>query len=859
MGTVVYSNGHSPEWRTIGRTRKGIQWERLCGRGCVVMGSKNVNNEDWSPYENMAQFCVADFLYREDQMPARRIDYLMELWAFTLMEHGEQGPFKSYEHMYDVIDQTHHGDAPWKCLSTTYSGSIDGDVPDWAFSNYDVWYRDPDVVIKNILDNPDFDGQFDYASYVHIGTDGKRRWSDFMSGTFSWQHSSEIYEADPTTKDAMYCPIILGSDKTTVSVATGNVEYHPLYLSIGNVHNTVRRAHRNAVIPIGFLAIPKVDRQFKNDVKFCTFKRQLYHSSIAAILRTLEPGMTTPVIRRCPDGHFRRVIYDLAAYIADYPEQVLLTGIVQNWCPKCMAPAMNLDGPTAPLRTRAFTEELVNGVDGTKLWDDYGIDNDLVPFTADFPRADIHEMISPDLLHQAIKGTFKDHLVTWVVDYLVLTHGETRANEIIDDIDRRIASAPPFPGLCRFPHGRRFKQWTGDDSKALMKVFLPAIVGYVPQDMVHAIADFLEVCYLARHADITEDTLKAMQMALSCFREHREIFCITEVRKTGFSLPRQHALFHYPHHVREFGAPGGICSSITESRHITAVKKPWRRSNRFNALGQMLLTNQRLDKLAAARVDFIHRGMLPPRFVPPDTPTHAVEMPGQCVEDDMDDEPVDENIRVEGNIVLARTRIRTYPRSLDELAEHIAVPDFAYLTRRFLFEQLYLNVAPTPETPLLLITTKISSGIRGMRRECIRCSPRWKGEQARRDCAFVVENQDLLGMKALRVVRIKLLFSFSHEGTVYPCTLVEWFKRVDRTPDSATGMWKVKPEFKGRQQQQHDISVLHLDSFLRGAHLMPVFGDQSIPPEVSFANSLDCFQMYYVNKYIDHHSHEIVF
>ncbi|KAJ7362401.1 hypothetical protein DFH08DRAFT_683551, partial [Mycena albidolilacea] len=41
--------------------------------------------------------------------------------------------------------------------------------------------------------------------------------------------------------------------------------------------------------------------------------------------------------------------------------------------------------------------------------------------------------------------------------------------------------------------------------------------------------------------------------------------------------------------------------AIPESRHITAVKKPWRRSSRYNALGQMLLTNQRLDKLAAAR------------------------------------------------------------------------------------------------------------------------------------------------------------------------------------------------------------------------------------------------------------------
>jgi len=33
-----------------------------------------------------------------------------------------------------------------------------------------------------------------------------------------------------------------------------------------------------------------------------------------------------------------------------------------------------------------------------------------------------------------------------------------------------IAISPPFAGLRRFPEGRGFKQWTGDDSKALMKV-----------------------------------------------------------------------------------------------------------------------------------------------------------------------------------------------------------------------------------------------------------------------------------------------------------------------------------------------------------------------------------------------------
>ncbi|KAJ7025470.1 hypothetical protein C8F04DRAFT_878470, partial [Mycena alexandri] len=51
--------------------------------------------------------------------------------------------------------------------------------------------------------------------------------------------------------------------------------------------------------------------------------------------------------------------------------------------------------------------------------------------------------------------------------------------------------------------------------------------------------------------------------------------------------------------IRFFGSPNGLCSSITESKHIKAVKEPWRRSSRFNAPSQMLRTLVRLDKLAA--------------------------------------------------------------------------------------------------------------------------------------------------------------------------------------------------------------------------------------------------------------------
>jgi hypothetical protein len=141
-------------------------------------------------------------------------------------------------------------------------------------------------------------------------------------------------------------------------------------------------------------------------------------------------------------------------------------------------------------------------------------------------------------------------------------------------------------------------------------VYLPAIEGYVPNRMLCAIRSFLDFCYIVRHNVITESILTDLEEALAQFHEYRTVFQEEDIRATGFSLPRQHSMNHYLDMIRLFGAPNGLCSSITEAKHIKAVKEPWLRSNRNKPLKQMLLTNQRLDKLAAARIDFTQRGML---------------------------------------------------------------------------------------------------------------------------------------------------------------------------------------------------------------------------------------------------------
>lgn len=128
--------------------------------------------------------------------------------------------------------------------------------------------------------------------------------------------------------------------------------------------------------------------------------------------------------------------------------------------------------------------------------------------------------------------------------------------------------------------------------------------------MVHTLRAFLEFCYLARRDVHTTATLAQMDATLERYHHYRVIFEEMGVCWNGFPLPRQHSLKHYVWLTMQFGAPNGVCSSITESKHIAAVKEPWRQSSRFKALGQMLLINQQMDKLAAAWVDFETRRML---------------------------------------------------------------------------------------------------------------------------------------------------------------------------------------------------------------------------------------------------------
>ena len=146
----------------------------------------NAANDDWSPYADEVQFCLADFAFRHTELSGPNCNELLDIWALDKMEHNELAPFASSEHMYAVIDSTKHGDVPWQSFKISWAGEITPDSPMWQREEYEICYCDPDAIIRDMLDNPDFNGQFDYAPYVELDKSGKRRWNNFMSGNFSW-------------------------------------------------------------------------------------------------------------------------------------------------------------------------------------------------------------------------------------------------------------------------------------------------------------------------------------------------------------------------------------------------------------------------------------------------------------------------------------------------------------------------------------------------------------------------------------------------------------------------------------------------------------------------------------------------
>lgn len=212
-----------------------------------------------------------------------------------------------------------------------------------------------------------------------------------------------------------------------------------------------------------------------------------------------------------------------------------------------------------------------------------------------------------------------------------------------------------------------------------------------------------------------------------------------------------------------------------------------------------------------------------------------------------------------------------HTRFVDELAVELKQPQLSTLIRRFLYDQLHpdadvpgsdvdIQFCPTytgrvgvfRSANITFYAPTEEAGLGGMHRETFRCNPSWRGQYERYDTVLIQQDASKEGMRGMVIGRVMALLRLKHYGEQYPCALVHWFVLEGDEPDEPTGMWVAYPEMDG---ESPSMGLVHLDCIVRAAHLIAVYNDRFLPWDFHFSFSLDYFDRFYVNKYIDYHAH----
>jgi len=149
--------------------------------------------DDWTPYGSRAEFELADFLFTREQMSGGNIDELLGIWAATVVADGAEPPFRSCKDLYSTIDSTPYLNCPWEIMQIRHNDTMpEHDVPSWMTTEYTVWYRNPRMLVKNILSNRGFNGEFDRAPFQEHDMDDNHRFQNFMSGNWCWGQAVRV-------------------------------------------------------------------------------------------------------------------------------------------------------------------------------------------------------------------------------------------------------------------------------------------------------------------------------------------------------------------------------------------------------------------------------------------------------------------------------------------------------------------------------------------------------------------------------------------------------------------------------------------------------------------------------------------
>jgi hypothetical protein len=110
--------------------------------------------------------------------------------------------------------------------------------------------------------------------------------------------------------------------------------------------------------------------------------------------------------------------------------------------------------------------------------------------------------------------------------------------------------------------------------------------------------------------------------------------------------------------------------------------------------------------------------------------------------------------------------------------------------------------------------------------------------------SMLYRTKTFLVFRGLLVAQVHALFRIKPKHTCcsqrsYPCAVASWFRTVGNSPCPNTGMWIVEHEvIHGKKPK----SIIHVDTILRGAHLIGIAGDSVVPDDMEHMDGLKCLQ-----------------
>lgn len=175
-------------------------------------------------------------------------------------------------------------------------------------------YRDVVKAIKFLIGHRPFRDSLMYSPTRVYNTSNQRVYNELYTADWWWETQARLPDG------ATVVPVLLATDKTQLTTHHGDKSSWPVYITIGNLNRKTRRKQNlPANLLLGFIPNMK-------SIDYDT-RSACYHKAMEEMLKPLESLWYKGINMECADGRIRQCYPVICGIMADYKEQVLITGV----------------------------------------------------------------------------------------------------------------------------------------------------------------------------------------------------------------------------------------------------------------------------------------------------------------------------------------------------------------------------------------------------------------------------------------------------------------------------------------------------------------------------------------------------